>query len=48
MLHAHLKNIKVEVKKGQNRYQGFSDKLPPTMNKRTIRTHEKEIVEEVH
>ncbi len=48
MLHAHLKNIKVEVKKGQNRYQGFSDKLPPTMNKRTIRTHEKEILEEVH
>ena len=48
MLHAHLKNIRVELKQSQSKTQGFSQKLPPAKNKVVIRTHEKDIMEEVH
>ena len=48
MLHAHLKNIRVELKQSQSKTQGFSQKLPPAKNKGVIRTHEKDIMEEVH
>lgn len=45
ILHAHLKNITVELKKSLYRDQGFNpDLFPPQPEGRYIRTHEKKIV----
>lgn len=45
ILHAHLKNIQVELKKNMYRDQGFNPELfPPQPDGRYIRTHEKNIV----
>ncbi len=43
MLHAPLKNIRVELKRSYYKEQGFSDKLPPGKKTRLVRTHEKEL-----
>ncbi|HEY0678779.1 MAG TPA: SulP family inorganic anion transporter [Chitinophagaceae bacterium] len=47
MLHAHLKNIQVEVKRSPNKKQGFNEKLfeKMDMDERLVRTHEKELEE---
>jgi MFS superfamily sulfate permease-like transporter len=45
MLHAPLKNIRVELKRSHYKEQGFSDKLPPGKGTRLVRTHEKELRE---
>lgn len=44
IIHAHLKNITVELKKSMYKDQGFNpDIFPPQSNGRYVRTHEKEI-----
>lgn len=46
ILHAPLKNIKVDIKNNSNRTHGFSEKLMNNQSGNLIRTHEKELEKE--